>query len=243
MYPILQRLSVSYYLTSAARILPLIFYWYLMYVMLVWTMHLCDNMEQVFTSYSRVIVEPKCLCYCFYGQYLLLPFTHTPPLLTLLLFAPAYEWQGHKKPLHPVSVEVDEKRRLQVSDTSGAALRCLNLGNQDYIDVRLSNDRHCRALLLKVAKEYDLVSGWGEERVVDLTIQLMSDSKLQEKNCDWCILCKHVQPKVNVPVMEKLQARFCRLTLFASLCLLLILFTFLRCPPFVHPAAVFWWRE
>uniref|UniRef100_A0A8D3BL71 NAD(P)H oxidase (H2O2-forming) n=1 Tax=Scophthalmus maximus TaxID=52904 RepID=A0A8D3BL71_SCOMX len=75
----------------------------------------------------------------------------------------AYEWQGHKKPLHPVSVEVDEKRRLQVSDTSGAALRCLNLGNQDYIDVRLSNDRHCRALLLKVAKEYDLLLFFDDE--------------------------------------------------------------------------------
>ncbi|XP_062245894.1 dual oxidase 1 [Platichthys flesus] len=75
----------------------------------------------------------------------------------------AFEWQGRKKPLHPVSVEVDEQRRLQVFDRSGPALRCLNLGNQDYLDVRLSNDRHCKALLLKVAKEYDLVLFFDDE--------------------------------------------------------------------------------
>ncbi|XP_037539498.1 dual oxidase 1 [Nematolebias whitei] len=68
----------------------------------------------------------------------------------------AYEWHGHEKQLQPVSVEV-EKRRLQVFDRSGPSHRCLNLGNQDYIDVLLSNDRYHKALLLKVPKEYDLV--------------------------------------------------------------------------------------
>lgn len=75
----------------------------------------------------------------------------------------AYEWQGHKKQLHPVSMEVDEKRRLQVFDRSGSAHRFLNLGNQDYLDVVLSSDRHHRALLLKVPKEYDLVLFFDEE--------------------------------------------------------------------------------
>ncbi|XP_008288990.1 dual oxidase 1 [Stegastes partitus] len=75
----------------------------------------------------------------------------------------AYEWQGHKKPLHPVSVEVDEKRRLQVFDRSGSAHRFLNLGNQDYLDVLVSSDRQHKALLLKVPKEYDLVLFFDEE--------------------------------------------------------------------------------
>ncbi|XP_029290224.1 LOW QUALITY PROTEIN: dual oxidase 1 [Cottoperca gobio] len=74
----------------------------------------------------------------------------------------AYEWQGHKKPLHPVSVEV-KKTKLQVFDRSGAAHRCLNLANQDYLDVLLSNDRHHKALLLKVSKEYDLVLFFDDE--------------------------------------------------------------------------------
>uniref|UniRef100_A0A3B4Z7W2 NAD(P)H oxidase (H2O2-forming) n=1 Tax=Stegastes partitus TaxID=144197 RepID=A0A3B4Z7W2_9TELE len=77
--------------------------------------------------------------------------------------AGAYEWQGHKKPLHPVSVEVDEKRRLQVFDRSGSAHRFLNLGNQDYLDVLVSSDRQHKALLLKVPKEYDLVLFFDEE--------------------------------------------------------------------------------
>lgn len=75
----------------------------------------------------------------------------------------AYEWQGHKKPLHPVSVEFDERRRLQVFDACGSALRFLTLGNQDPLDVHLSNDRHFKALLLKVAKEYDLVLFFDDE--------------------------------------------------------------------------------
>ncbi|XP_039990207.1 dual oxidase 1 isoform X1 [Xiphias gladius] len=76
---------------------------------------------------------------------------------------PACEWQGHKKPLQTVSVEVDEKRRLQVFDRSGPALRRLNLGNQDYLDVRPSKDRQRKALLLKVPKEYDLVLFFDDE--------------------------------------------------------------------------------
>uniref|UniRef100_A0A3Q3KNH6 NAD(P)H oxidase (H2O2-forming) n=1 Tax=Mastacembelus armatus TaxID=205130 RepID=A0A3Q3KNH6_9TELE len=75
----------------------------------------------------------------------------------------AYEWQGFKKHLNPVSVEVCEKRRLQVFDRYGSTLRCLNLGNQDYLDVLLSSDRSCKALLLKVPKEYDLVLFFDDE--------------------------------------------------------------------------------
>ncbi|XP_068459768.1 dual oxidase 2 isoform X3 [Clinocottus analis] len=75
----------------------------------------------------------------------------------------AYEWQGHKKPLHPVSVELDEKRRLQLFDRSGSSHRCLNLDNQDYLDIHLSNDQHQKSLLLKVSKEYDLVLFFDDE--------------------------------------------------------------------------------
>ncbi|KAM3870374.1 dual oxidase 1 [Diretmus argenteus] len=75
----------------------------------------------------------------------------------------AYEWQGPKKPRHPISVKVDEKRRLQIFERTGPALRCLNLGNQDYLDVLLSNDRSHNALLLKVPKEYDLVVFFEDE--------------------------------------------------------------------------------
>ncbi|KAG7245490.1 hypothetical protein INR49_010941 [Caranx melampygus] len=75
----------------------------------------------------------------------------------------AYEWQGHKKTLHPVSVEVDEKRGLQVFDRSGSSLRYLFLGDQDFLDIRLSKDHHRKALLLKVPKEYDLVLFFDDE--------------------------------------------------------------------------------
>ncbi|KAG8012730.1 Dual oxidase 1 [Nibea albiflora] len=75
----------------------------------------------------------------------------------------AYEWLSRRKPLHPVSVEVDEKRRLHVFDRSGSAHRCLNLGNQNHLEILLSNDRCHKALLLKVSKEYDLVLFFDDE--------------------------------------------------------------------------------
>ncbi|XP_041853640.1 dual oxidase 1 isoform X2 [Melanotaenia boesemani] len=74
----------------------------------------------------------------------------------------AYEWQGNKNPLHLVSV-VFAKKRLQVFDRSGSTHRCLNLGNQENLDVLLSSDCHHKALLLKVPKEYDLVLFFDEE--------------------------------------------------------------------------------
>ncbi|XP_028307207.1 dual oxidase 1 [Gouania willdenowi] len=75
----------------------------------------------------------------------------------------AYEWQGPKKQLHPVSLEVDEQKRLQVLDRSGSTHRCLNLGHQSDLDVFLSNDWQCKALLLEVPKEYDLVLFFDDE--------------------------------------------------------------------------------
>ncbi|XP_056272810.1 dual oxidase 1 [Pseudoliparis swirei] len=75
----------------------------------------------------------------------------------------ACEWQGHKKPLHPVSVELDEKGTLQLFDRSGSPHRRLNLGNQDFLDIHLSNDQHQKALMLKVSKEYDLVLFFDDE--------------------------------------------------------------------------------
>lgn len=75
------------------------------------------------------------------------------------LGAAACEWQGHKKPLLPVSVEVSEET-VRVSDRTGAVLRCFSLGSQAHLDVVLSDNRHRRAALLKGSKEYDLVRNW-----------------------------------------------------------------------------------
>ncbi|XP_061578582.1 dual oxidase 1 [Cololabis saira] len=74
----------------------------------------------------------------------------------------AFEWQSHDNQRPPVRVEV-EKRRLQLFDRSGSTQRCLSLGHQDHLDVLLSNDRHRKALLLKVPKEYDLVLFFDDE--------------------------------------------------------------------------------
>lgn len=85
-------------------------------------------------------------------------------------YFPASEWQGHRKPLLPVTLEFVEKNRLCVSDQSGSTLRCLNLDNQGLLDVVLSDNHQHRALLLKVSKEYDLVRPEGLKSFGDLKI-------------------------------------------------------------------------
>uniref|UniRef100_A0A8C6TSH6 NAD(P)H oxidase (H2O2-forming) n=1 Tax=Neogobius melanostomus TaxID=47308 RepID=A0A8C6TSH6_9GOBI len=52
-----------------------------------------------------------------------------------------------------VSVEFDEKSRVQVFDRTGPALRTLYVGNQKCLDIILSSDCQRKALLLKVPKD------------------------------------------------------------------------------------------
>lgn len=108
------------------------------------------NETKIALLFSLLVVVPVLL-------YLYLSSSPSMSYISPSFWSPAYEWQGRRKPLHPVSVEVDEKR-LQVYDRSGAAQRCLNLANQEQLDILLSNNRNHKALLLKVSKEYDLVS-------------------------------------------------------------------------------------
>uniref|UniRef100_A0A8C9RUZ5 NAD(P)H oxidase (H2O2-forming) n=1 Tax=Scleropages formosus TaxID=113540 RepID=A0A8C9RUZ5_SCLFO len=69
----------------------------------------------------------------------------------------ACEWQGPGEPLRQVELAVDSQKRLQVLDIGGSLLRSLHLGGWPNSEVLLSSDHQCRALLLKVPKEYDLV--------------------------------------------------------------------------------------
>ncbi|KAI5100464.1 dual oxidase 1 isoform X2, partial [Silurus meridionalis] len=69
----------------------------------------------------------------------------------------ACEWQGYSDSPQYVSLEIDEKKRLQIYSENGSPVRTHNLGTQDLLEVFLSNDHQQRALLLKIPKEYDLV--------------------------------------------------------------------------------------
>ncbi|KAG9341887.1 hypothetical protein JZ751_018204, partial [Albula glossodonta] len=75
----------------------------------------------------------------------------------------ACEWQGPKEDLRPVGLDLDPKKRLLMVNSSGSTLRSLSLGGQSQLDILLSNNLHCRALLLKVPKEYDLVLFFEDE--------------------------------------------------------------------------------
>ncbi|TWW76018.1 Dual oxidase 1 [Takifugu flavidus] len=96
----------------------------------------------------------------------------------------ACEWQGHQKPLLPVTVEVSEEKRVQVCDRSGAVLRCFDLGVQDHLEVVLSNNRHRKAALLKGSKERHLVLFFDNEArraaFVQLLHQCSSDVGVKE---------------------------------------------------------------
>uniref|UniRef100_A0A8C7NTD4 NAD(P)H oxidase (H2O2-forming) n=1 Tax=Oncorhynchus mykiss TaxID=8022 RepID=A0A8C7NTD4_ONCMY len=62
-----------------------------------------------------------------------------------------------------VSLLIDDRRKLQVFDRSGPALRSLSLGTQTHLDVLLSSNNYRRALVMKVPKEYDLVLYFEDE--------------------------------------------------------------------------------
>lgn len=69
----------------------------------------------------------------------------------------AKEWLGHNTALRQVALAFNEKTVLQTFDESGSLLSSHSLGNQDHLNVLISNDHQHRALLLKIPKEYDLV--------------------------------------------------------------------------------------
>uniref|UniRef100_A0A8C8D794 NAD(P)H oxidase (H2O2-forming) n=1 Tax=Oncorhynchus tshawytscha TaxID=74940 RepID=A0A8C8D794_ONCTS len=128
-------------------------------------LHPCTNATKLnyFDAGSKAGFGILVICYVLLSMS---PLSFSFSLLLLCIFpllSPACEWQGPKKPLRPVNLLVDDKRRLQVFDQSGPAQRSLSLGSQTHLDVLLSSDYYCRALLMKVPKEYDLVLYFEDE--------------------------------------------------------------------------------
>uniref|UniRef100_A0A674EPN0 NAD(P)H oxidase (H2O2-forming) n=1 Tax=Salmo trutta TaxID=8032 RepID=A0A674EPN0_SALTR len=131
-------------------------------------LHPCTNATKLnyFDAGSKAGFGILVICLFLFpvGQYPML--TNQNPhevILTVLS-----RWHGPKKPLRPVNLLVDDRRRLQVFDQSGPAQRSLSLGSQTHLDVLLSSDYYRRALLMKVPKEYDLVN-WTRVAVRDMT--------------------------------------------------------------------------
>ncbi|XP_073799398.1 dual oxidase 1 isoform X4 [Danio rerio] len=69
----------------------------------------------------------------------------------------ASEWLGHNTAPRQVTLAFSEKKVFQTFDENGSPLSSHSLGNQDHLNVIVSNDHQHRALLLKIPKEYDLV--------------------------------------------------------------------------------------
>ncbi|XP_069480819.1 dual oxidase 1-like [Ambystoma mexicanum] len=69
----------------------------------------------------------------------------------------ALEWQGAKEPRHPVFLQLNTKHVIRVLDSRSTVLRTINLQNHEQVDAIQSNNKGCKALMLKIPKEYDLV--------------------------------------------------------------------------------------
>lgn len=234
------------------------------------------NIQTSWTD-NHIFTKPKFAIFstatssCYFTPVLTIIKEPVSHLFAICFCSSAYEWQGHSKPLHPVSMEVDEKRKLQVFDRSGSAHRCLNLGNQAYLDVLLSSDRQHKALLLKVSKEYDLVSRWKRrgrwwfapwgswsEKAAAVWF------KLQENNVFLKMLLPlHFVFTFKIVLLFKRLSHLCTevasalifhpvvdASMILQMCPIYITFIsvpilliFSLCFPFAHPGAVFWWRE
>lgn len=69
----------------------------------------------------------------------------------------AMEWPGPRERGYPVTIQLLPDRRLQVVDRRLSVLRTIQLQPPQQVNLILSSNRGCRALLLKIPKEYDLV--------------------------------------------------------------------------------------
>jgi len=70
----------------------------------------------------------------------------------------AWEWLGEKEEPRRVSVQLKHKCQLQVNSTRGTKLRTVNLDFATTIDTWVSTNKRRTTLMIKVPKEYDLVS-------------------------------------------------------------------------------------
>nr|XP_006628861.1 PREDICTED: dual oxidase 2-like [Lepisosteus oculatus] len=75
----------------------------------------------------------------------------------------ASEWQSLSQPLRLVSIRLDTAKCIKVFDTRPSPVRVLNFNTETHVDIIHSNNRQCRALLLKNPKEYDLVLFFDDE--------------------------------------------------------------------------------
>ncbi|XP_069078431.1 dual oxidase 1-like isoform X1 [Pleurodeles waltl] len=101
----------------------------------------------------------------------------------------ALEWQGAKEPRRHVFLQLQSRKLIRVLDGRSAVLRNINLENHHELNIIQSSNKGCRALLLKIPKEYDLVLLFnGEEEREEFLGQLsnkglsLSISILKEQN-------------------------------------------------------------
>ncbi|XP_075386869.1 dual oxidase 2 isoform X2 [Tenrec ecaudatus] len=89
---------------------------------------------------------------------------------------PATEWPGPKEKSYPIIIQLLTDRGLQVLDRQLAVLRIIQLRPEQQVNLILSSDRGCRALLLKIPKEYDLVLLFSCETERATFVQHLRDS-------------------------------------------------------------------
>ncbi|XP_037690014.1 dual oxidase 2 [Choloepus didactylus] len=76
---------------------------------------------------------------------------------------PAMEWPGPRERSYPITIQLLPDRHLQVLDRHLSVLRTIQLWPLQQVNLILSSNRGCRALLFKIPKEYDLVLLFNSE--------------------------------------------------------------------------------
>lgn len=76
----------------------------------------------------------------------------------VVLFA-AIEWVGYKEGERNIKIKFDqERKKLHVTDRGRKPLRMIDLRFADKINFRLSTDKGCKLMSVRVPGEIDLVS-------------------------------------------------------------------------------------
>ncbi|XP_069480814.1 dual oxidase 2-like isoform X2 [Ambystoma mexicanum] len=75
----------------------------------------------------------------------------------------ALEWRGPRVSSQQVFIQLQANHLIKVLDGRWTVIRSINLHPSQQVEVIQSSDKGCKALLLKIPKEYDLVLFFGGE--------------------------------------------------------------------------------
>lgn len=144
---------------------------------------------------SWIILGPaSCRCYIRWKDYTYLIFSDMQSFVAL-------EWLGTKIPPRAVVVKLKPKCVVEVVSSRGTRLRTLGLGHSSDVEIYQSSNKGRTTLMIKIPKEYDLVSIFSiasEQSYIILFAMLFTHkhSRCNQNIENICCYCKIISRSI-----------------------------------------------